>query len=168
MDPASPHSNRIFYLRVLRRVTYIFCCCGDHSISSMPRRYPSPRSSLHASRQPCKARLPSQPASVLSIVFIDCCPTALCEPTIEFCIHALISNVLVSQHLGLGPSTDVFLMFIAVQLPRVLGLYSSGSFVQHRCLLSMHHSARESRSLCDTPIGSFAVPHMVLPLCLLF
>jgi hypothetical protein len=71
-----------------RRVTYILCC-SDHSSFSMPRRYPSPRSSLHAR---CKARLPSQPASVLSIVFIDCCSTAaICEPTIDLFLAWLSS-----------------------------------------------------------------------------
>ncbi|KAH0357074.1 hypothetical protein KCU81_g653, partial [Aureobasidium melanogenum] len=49
-----------------------------------------------SSCQPCKARLPSQPASVLSIVSIDCCPTANCNPLFEPSFLDLIFNVAAS------------------------------------------------------------------------
>ena len=63
--------------------------------------------------------------------------------------------------------TDVSLISIAVQTA------TSARLVRIRLFsptppsaVHARRSARESRSLCDTPIGSIAVPHMVLPLCL--
>lgn len=65
---------------------------------------------LESSCQPCKARLPSQPVSVLSIVSIDCCPTANCNPLFEPSFLHLISNVAASVYFQIWALANVFCM----------------------------------------------------------
>jgi hypothetical protein len=133
----------------------------------MPRRYLSPRSSLHATGQPSKARLPSRPASVLSIVFIDCCSTATCELIIELHFLRLLSNISASEYLSLG----LLLMFLSSPLP-----YDCHEFLACAPLFLLSNSAvnaslgpQKSRSLCDTrSTANRRSPHGFAFLSLLF
>lgn len=162
VDPAKLHSNHLSCLRV-PAVLHISC-----SASLLRRQVQLQNASmlplsvapLESSCQPCKARLPSQPPSVSSIVFIDCCSTANYNPLIEpfFLPCSHLSSVTTSLNFQIWTLANVF---CTIQLPRVLDMCLS---------LSSNFAVREPLGpqvsiSSATPDRHHDIPHMVLSFC---